>query len=308
MATIASIINKATGGSSVALGTGGKGIGSFFKKVVSIWLTPNGFKYDSARTLDDSYVAELQATGKLVILKGIKTFSDNSEDDVNETLEDGTIQVARLGLHAFAVQFINGVYFHTALHSLNSQGEYDVALVDRENNILGTQAVDGSFKGFSVGMIQGKQLSFGTDSVGQKEGLGLQLTERSEIDKTPAYLSSESLGTFKPKTKDGVNEVLVSYNAVPANAATTIVVKAVLRQDGSAFTGLAVGDFIVKVNGTTSNPTAASEVNGVYTLTVPAKSTNEVVEVSLYDNTNNRGVIVLDGTPYKSNTESAVVV
>lgn len=309
MATISNILNVVSCGLNASLGTGTKGCEAFFKKVSSFWLTQEGFKFDGARTLDEDYVQELQAEGKLIVLKGIKTFTDNSEDDVLETLEDGTIQTARLGLYQFAVQFINGLYYHSALHSLSSFGAYDVLFVDNDDNILGTAASDGSLKGFTVGQLQASKLSFATDAVGQKQGLMLQLTERSEVDSNYVYVQGSGLD-FSPKQIDGVNEVVLSFASAPANLATTISVKAVLKQDNSVFTGAAFGDFLLKVDGVTGNPTGGDDsvTAGTYVLTVAALATNEVLDISLYDNVNNRAAIELDNCLYKSNTATATVV
>jgi len=310
MAIISSILNIVSCGLNASLGTGTKGCESFFKKVSSIWLTSEGFKFDGTVALTEEYVQQLQAEGKLIILKGIKTFADNSEDDVLETLDDGTSQVARLGLYQFALQFINGLYFQSALTSLNSFGAYDVMFVDNENNILGTKASDGSLKGFSVGMLQAGRFAFATDSTGQKQALTMQLTERDEVDSSYVFVQSAQIAPYKPKSTDGVNEVVLSYTAIPADDGTTISVKAVLKQDGSAFTGAVFGDFNLKVDGVTGNPTDGTDsvTAGTYVLTVAAISTNEVLAISLYDNSNSRAAIEVDNDLYKSNTVSATAV
>lgn len=308
MATISNILNLVSCGLTASLGTGTKGCEAFFKKVSSLWLTPEGFVFDGTRILDEEYVQELQAEGNLIVLKNIRTFTDNSEDDVLETLDDGTSQVARLGLYQFVMMFINGLYFQAALTSLNSFGQYDVIFVDKENNILGTQSTDGSLKGFSAGMVQASRFSFATDTTGQKQGITVQLTERSEVDSNYIYIQGSGL-TFSPKKIDGVNEVNLAYTAIPADGETSISVKATLRQDGSILTGADYTDFLVKVNSATSNPTAGNDSTtpGTYVLTVTAVATNEVLDTSLYDNSNNRTAIELDNVLYKSNTVSATV-
>jgi hypothetical protein len=308
MATIANIINLIDCGLSATYGTGSQGCKAFFKNVASIWLTPTGFKFDSSETLNEAYAQELQAQGKLIVLKGVTAFTDNSEDTVTETYDDGTKQVVRKGKYEFAIEFINGLYFQAALNSLNSFERYDITLIDSENNILGTLAEDGSQKGFSAGMIQVAKYTFGTGSAGAKQGLMVQLTEPDELDDTFGFISGKSLAPFKPKNLDGVNEVVLSFNTAPADAATTLVVKAVLKQGGGAFSGAAFGNFLLKVDGVTSNPTAATEVSGVYTLTVSALSTNEVLALSLYNNTDSYPAIELDNVMYKSNTLTGVVV
>jgi hypothetical protein len=310
MATIANIINLVKCGAGAVLGTGTKGCKPFLKKVSAIWLTANGFKFDGSRDLDEDYIKELQAEGKLIVLKGVRTFTDNSQDDTIDELEDGTKQVARLGLYEFMLEFINGLYFNAALNSLSSYGNYDILFIDREGNILGTKASDGSLKGVTAGMIQSQRLMWATDSQAQRERLAFQLLERSEIDKDYVFIQREQLD-FNPGQVDGINEVVLSYAVAPSDLDTQLTIKAVTKQDGKAFTGADYSDFLVKVNGATNNPTAGddSATAGTYVLTgISALATNDVVVSELYDNVNSRDVITLDTDLYKSDEISATVV
>jgi hypothetical protein len=313
MATISDILNVVQCGLGNTLGTGTKGCEAFFKKTASLWITKRGFKYDSTRTLNNAYIEELKASGDLIILKGVKTFEDNSSDDTIETLSDQTSSVASLGLYQFTYGFTKGLGFLSALASLRSFNSYDVAFVDVENNILSTSASDGSMKGFSTNMLNPSRLSFATDSEGiQKQYITLQLSERDELDTDRrVFVDKGSLESgFYPKTIDGVNEVVLSFTAVPTDTDTSISVKATLKQDGSAFTGASYTDFLITKNGTTANPTAGNDnaTAGTYVLTVAALATNDVLKISLYDNSNSRIGIVLDSEVFKSNTDSVVVV
>lgn len=310
MAQLSNILNLVTCGLGSVYGTGTKGCEAFFKKVASVWLTPDDFTFDGAQTLNETYAQQLQAEGKLIVLKGVKTFSDNSEDDVLETLDDGTSQVARLGLYQFAVQFINGLYYQKALTSLNSFGAYRVLFVDTEGNILGTQASDGSLAGFTLGMLQAGRFMFATDTTGQKQALSMQLLDRKEVDSDHVFISHKQLGSFNPKKLDGVNEVSLEFTAVPTDTATSISVKATLKQDGSAFTGADYQNFLLKVDGVTANPTAGddSATAGTYVLTVGALSTNEELVIELYDVSNSREAIEIDNVLYKSDTATTTVV
>ncbi len=312
MATISEILNVVQCGLGNPLGTGTVGCKASLKKTASLWFTKRGFKYDSTKILNDAYISELKSAGKLIIVKGIKTFEDNSTDDTIETLSDKTSSVASLGLYQFNVKFVNGLAFQAALTSLRSFNSYDVTMVDGDNNIFGTKATDGSLKGFSTNMVNPGRLSFLTDSEGsQKQSLAFQLSDRDEVDSNYIFVDNKSLESgFSPKSIDGVNEVVLSFTAVPVNAATSISVKATLKQDGSAFTGVLYSDFLINKNGTSSNATAGSDssTTGTFVLTVAALATDDVLDISLYDNTNSRIGVVLDGEVYKSNTTSTVVV
>lgn len=307
MAALQTIYNLVECGASAVLGTGTKGCTQFLKKATSIWITPKGFKYDGTATLDETYAQLEQAKGNLIILKGVKSFTDNSSEDVIETLEDGTEQIANLGMYKFTATFINGLAFHAALHSLNSFGSYDITFVDRDGNILGTKASDGSLKGFSVGMLQGGRLAFPTDTVGQKESITFQFLTRKELDTNYIYVQQAQLNGFEPQNLDGVNEVVLE-GAIPGNAATTWVVTAKNKQNQSAFVGGLTGDFQLKRNGVVESQTVVESPSGTYTFTVAAIGAGETWTVSLYDTANTRAVIKQDTDLYKSNVESKIAV
>ena len=308
MAALSTIYNLVLCGLGAVLGTGTKGCKQFLKKATSLWFVPDGFEFDGTQTLNETYAQLLQAQGNLIVLKGAKTFTDNSSEDVIETLEDGTKQVATLGLYEFALTFINGLAFHAALHSLNSFGSYNVLFVDRDGNILGTKADSGALKGFSLNMLQGMKLSFPTDSVGQKEGLTFQLSNRQELDTDYVYISQDNLGTFNPQNLDGINEVVLAYSVAPGDTDTTIVTTAKLKQNQQAFVGATTAEFLLTLEGSTLTKTTAETPDGTYTHTVAALSANEVVTAQLYDTANSRAVIELDNDLYKSNTITATVV
>ena len=301
MALLNTIYNLVECGANAVLGTGTKGCKQTLKKAASLWLTPSGFKLDGSQTLNETYIQSLQAAGNLIILKGLKTFTDNSSEDIIETLEDGTKTVATLGFYEFAVQFINGLAFHAAIHSLNSYGSYDVIFVDRDGNLFGTKASDGSLKGFSIGMLQGAKLGWASDSTGQKEGIMFQLTNRSELDINYIYIQQTQLGTYYPQNQDGVNEVELTFDAVPADAATTIVVSARNKANQGLWLGGVSANFVVTRNGVVESQTV-SESNGVYTFTIAAVVAAEEFGVSL------NGVITQDGDLYKSATVTSIAV
>jgi hypothetical protein len=308
MAAQNTIYNLVLCGLSAVLGTGTKGCKQFLKKATALWFVPDGFEFDGAETLDETYIKLLQAQGNLIALKGAKTFTDNSGEDVIETLEDGTKQVATLGMYEFALTFINGLAFHAALHSLNSFGSYNVLFVDRDGNILGTKSASGNLKGFSLNMLQGMKLSFPSDSVGQKEGIGFQMSTRKELDSDYIYISQDQLGSFQPQLVDGINEVVLAYDSVPVDAATEIVVTAKLKQNQNAFTGALTTDFLITKDGATESQTVVESPSGTYTFTVAALSSNEVLTAQLYDSVNTRPIIAMDADLYKSSEITTTVI
>ena len=307
MGILNNIMNLVACGGSAVLGTGTKGCVPYLKKTKDLWIITRGFIFDGTRTLDKTYTDELQASGKLIVVNGIRTFTDNSGEDQIETLEDGTEQVTTLGLYKFLVQFTNGLYFHAALNSLSSFGQYDVLFVDTAGNILGTEAPNGSLKGFSVGMIQGQKLTFATDTAAQREGLAFQLTERAELDESYVYIQKQA--GFDPRVLEGVNQVVLTYVNEPVGTDTILTIKAVSQQSGAPIGGIPHTDFLVKKNSVVSNPMSGgdSAIAGTYVLTILPLEQSDIVDSSLYNNISNSVGISLDGSLYKSNTISATV-
>lgn len=307
MATLANIQNLIACGSAAVLGTGSRGCRPFLKKVSSLWFTPAGFEYDGARDLDEEYVRELQAEGKIIVLNGIRAFTDNTPDNTNEELEDGTIQTLRLAKYQFQANFVRGFHFNAALASLSSFGNYDTTFVDTDGNVLGTESLAGNLKGFTTGMIQSDKITWASDSAGQREGLQWQLLERAEVD-TDYVLIQRTQLDFNPNLVDGVNEIKLAMTT-PVSGATTLVVKATRAQDGGAFVGAVLANFLVQKDGATIAPTGVAESpNGTYTFTVPATALNEVYTADLFNSIDNVEVITMDNTPYKSKVTSATVV
>lgn len=305
MATISNIMNLVACGAAAVLGTGTNGCRPFFKKVASIWLLPSGTVFDSAEELNLAYVQTLQAQGNLIILKGIENFADNTPDNVTEEFESGIKKHVRKAKYEFLAQFSKGMYFNAALDYLNSDGSYDAILVDIEGNILGTQSNSGSLKGFTLGMLQKSKLTWATDSTAQREGIMFQMTVPNEFDRDYVYIQNTQLD-FNPENLDGINEIVLSLST-PSDGDTSVTIVAKRKQDGGAFTGAAFGDFLVTVDGTTRNPTGGNDsvTSGNYVLTgLSAIATGNVVNASLFDNSNNRSVINLANTLYKSNQVS----
>jgi len=309
MSALNTIYNLVECSGASVLGTGSSGCVQDLKKVVSLWITPDNFEFSGTETLDEDYVQQLKAEGNLIILNKIKTFTDNSSEDIVETLDDGTKQVATLGLYEFMAKFIKGSAHQAALTSLNSFGAYRMCFVDRENNIMGTGQSENTFKGFSVGMLQGGKYEFATDSTGAKQSIMFQFTDRTEFDLDYVFISKEQLEPYRPLREDGIHEVVLSYASVPANASTEIVVKATMKQNGQPFTGAVQSNFLITRQGATITPSGFAESpNGTYTFTVTANSTNDVITSRLYDSSNNRAGIVLSDDVYKSAIVSTTVV
>lgn len=301
------ILNLINCGASAVYGTGSRGCKAALERVSSIWLTPTGTEFDADADFDLDYIQELQANGDLIVLKGVQGWTDNTPDDVTEDLEGGTKLFVRGGKYEFEASFINGLFFNQALNSLNSQGSYDAIFVDVSGNILGTKSLTGSLKGFTLGMLRAKKLTWGSDTAAQREGIMMQLLERIEVDQNWYFIQGSQLD-FTPTSIDGINEVELDLS-VPS-AGTSITVKAKMKVGGKPFTGAAFGQFLATKNGATSNPTAGddSTTAGTYVLTVPSFAADDDITIRLYDNSNNRPGVIIDNALWKSNVDSETAV
>lgn len=307
MAALNTIYNLVACGLDSVLGTGSKGCIQQLLKATSLWIVPNGFEFDGDETLDSTYIQKLKAEGNLIILNDIQTFTDNSSDDVLETLDSGIEQVATLGLYKFNVQFIKGLAYHAALTSLNSFGSYSVLFIDRGGNVLGTKGRNGGLTGFAIGMLQADRLMFATDSTGSKEGISFQLTRRYELDTDYVFISNTELAPFNAQREDGVLEVVLSL-AIPTDTATTLVATAKNKQNGKPWVGGVTSDFLITRNGATLSQTVVESPDGTYTFTVTAVDANDNISLKLFDSSGNTSGIIKDTDVYKSNTTSVVVI
>lgn len=307
MATLINILYLVQCGASAILGTGTTGCKQFLKRVVSVWLHPDGFVFDPTETFSLAYIETEQKKGNIIVLKDIVEFTVNTSEDQVETLPDGTMQTVTLGKYAFALKFINGLAFMAALRSLASFGDYNATFIDRDNNIMGTKADNGSLKGMSIGMLQNDPLSFASDTEAQKEGLKFQFTDRDEIDQDYAFIQGSQLD-FSPKRLDGIQQVDIAITT-PVNLDTTFVAKMTLRQNKKPFVGAVLADVVVQVNGATVTPSGVVESpDGTYTFTVAALATNDVVTVQLFDTANTYSVVKVGSVLAQSKTATSTVI
>ncbi|MFK7947856.1 MAG: hypothetical protein AB8G11_09710, partial [Saprospiraceae bacterium] len=280
MATIIELKDLVNCGVGSNLGTGSKGCQAILKATTSIWLTRTGFKFDKTADIssDSSYVKQLQAEGKLIILKGVKEFTTNREENVTETDGDGTIRVVRKGLYAFNAMFKKGFNYQSALSSISSFGAYDALFVDSDGNILGTVANDGSLKGITTGMVEADGISFSTFTETMSQGLTFQFLDRTEVDVDYFFISAKELNWY-PQRLDGVNQAVVSFDAIPTDGATTFNATVKFKQGSKPITGLVVGNFLFKNQGATVVPTSVVEgTDGTYAFTVATVNTDNKLE------------------------------
>jgi len=299
-------LNVLSCSSSDVVGTGLAGCRNDRKRVVALGLLSKGTVLTG--DLDKAYVQELQQTGKLIYLKGVITFADNTPDPTIITREGSGYKTLVSELpYEYLATFDNGQNFQKALKSISGNGNYDLILWDVDDVIWLTQNLAGDTKGYALGMHNsGKYVgNDGTNAASQT--LMLQLTERSEVDERMSFVAPSD---FSSNDIDGINNVKITIDPL-ADASTSIVFSPYLSDGSHLVEGLTIPNLKVTRNGAVIVPTAISytTTEGKVTLTVSANASSDVVTVQLWDATLVKPVILSPADVlYKSNVATASVV
>ena len=277
MATVGELLNKGKCalGDSLGLETS-KGCATLLTSAKTIVLIHPNEEIKSDATLE-SELERLFLAGKIDFARGVQNFEENGSDDATETLPDDTMRVTNEGKYTFLATFTDGLYKNKALHSKKGFKRWNTMIID-QNGIFGVKTETG-LKGFTTGMIQPAKITFPSPSQGQVEGLRFQFLERYELDEDFGFIMDSSLKKMK-----GVTEVALSYVNEPADADTTVTVKATLAMDTSVlYEGGEFGDFKITAGGTANDPTAGddSTTAGTYPLTVTALAAGVEVITSM---------------------------
>jgi hypothetical protein len=292
--------------SSDVVGTGLAGCRIDRKRVVAIGLLAKGTVLSG--TIDKDYIQNLQQLGKLIYLKGVITFADNTPDPTIITREGSGYKTLVSELpYEYLATFDNGQNFQKALKSISGNGNYDLVLWDVDDVMWLTQNLAGDVKGFALGMHNsGKYVgNDGTNAASQT--LMLQLTERSEVDERMSFVTPED---FSSNDLDGVNDVKISIEPT-ADASTEIIFSPYLIDGSHLVEGLTLSDLKVTRNGSLITPTAISYVTneGKVTITVTANAVNDIITIQLWDSVLAKPVILSPADVlYKSNVATVSVV
>lgn len=248
--------------------------------------------------------------GIAVPLIGASAFEPLSSEDSMYTYSSG-VEIQNLdGLAKYKLTFDSGHHFYKEMAKLKGFKNLDFLIGDNAGNWRMVINSDGSYSGFQAGMVL-PEITKDRVSGGDPESKSLQVQfiNRREWDEDYVILDRDNLEN-DPEDFQGVNAVTLAYDTVPADLDATIVVSAILESDRTtAIEGLEDADFLVTVDNATVAITTVTEVNGIYTITIPALGVAEVVDVQLYDSTVNKNVIIEpSGVTYRSNVASATVI
>lgn len=308
-------IFKINCGASGIKGTGTHNCPFNVKRTSVLIFTPAGFEYEEAFSL--AYLQTLQQEGKAVVLAKVTAVEDLTAAD-NETTDTGSniITVAGKSPRTFAFTFRNGLYFDKAIRTIESFGQYDVTYLDEALSFLYTASGEGLntvVKGFTVGMLAVDPYKAGNGADNAFSRLRLQEIYRSEFDQDAAWTVSTE-HNVRIASLDGVNDAIVTIEAIPEAGDTTVVfsVKTAADKKSIDLGGLVAADLQLTKDGVVVAFTGAPTQNTTtlqYTGTVAAAFVaGEVLTLRLNNATYTTGIIKKGNRLYKSNTATTTVV
>lgn len=310
MATISSIANLVNGCAGGTVSTGKLGCNVQFGEPRHLIGLKAGLEIDASAEFNQAFINSLVQAGNAVPLIGASSFEDMSSEDSVFTYSSG-IELQNLdGLPKYKLTFDEGHQFYKEMSKLKGFKNLDFIIGDNEGNWKLVKKSNGNYKGFAAGQVlpmATKHKVSGGDI--ESKSITVQLLSRLETDTNYDILLRANLEN-DPEDFNGVNAVSIAFDVVPSDADTSLVVSTLLDADRKTVVeGLAKENFLVTVDGATATIATATEVNGVYTLAIPAIATAEVLTVQLYDSSVNKNVIISDsGATFRSNILNATVI
>lgn len=307
MGLINQIVNNLSCGANAQLGTGTKFCPQDIENPTVVVFAEKGTKIAPADDFNLAYFQEMQQKGQLIVLNGVVSFTDNtSENEVGTRESTGIKYGTMLPPYDFTFTFDNGLQYYKALAKLEGSKNYDMFLFDVKNDMFGALDRQGNFRGLDC-----QYIGVGSYKIGKENAQNLMVQlSRSDFDNSVAWIANENLDFTAEQDLDGYNDIDIVLTA-PLNLSTLMSFKVYAKANNKLvpLTGLAISDLLLKVDGSTITPTLlTSSVDGEYTITTTAYSTGDVVSLQLYDGALNASIINVDGTMYKSNVATTVVV
>ena len=308
MGQISQIVNNLSCGANALMGTGTKFCPQDIKNPTLVVFVEKGTKIAPADDFNLAYMQELQQTGKAIVLSNVVSFTDNTGENETGTRESTGIKYGTMLLpYDLTFVFDNGIHFYKALAKLEGSKNYDIFIFDVKNDMFGALDRQGNFKGLDC-----QYVGIGNYKIGKENSQSLMVqVSRSQFDNDVAGIANENLDFTAEQDLDGYNDIDILLTA-PANSDTALAIKVYAKSNNKlvALTGLAKEDFLLKVDGVsvTISILTPGVIAGEYTLNVPSFSTGDAVALQLYDSVLNASIINLDGTMYKSNVATTVVV
>lgn len=259
-----------------------------------ITVPTNWFLDTETGTFDMAYVQEQIQAGEFTPFLVATNFTDNSEEDVFETLNSGVQVPVRDGKPLFTYEYNNGYCWHSAAYTHNGFKNRNVILV-WDNDVFGFASTAGgtAIKGLTTGYIKTANFMNNDGTVGSKTNISLQLLDPFQYNSEMVLLNSENTDVSADEVR-GIVDAMLSVPTVPATTDTTVDVKVVAHCNQAIdILGLTADDFVVTDK--TVDTATYNATTGLYELTVtPAFATGETFTVKLNDGTYD-AVVTADG-------------
>ena len=243
--------------------------------------------------------------GKLHQVINSYAFEDTTPESERSTSSVGLMESVRAGKPMYNFTFKKGLGFHKAVYSLKGQNRWDAMFYFTKGILMAHNTSKTALKGFNAGMLDVDSYKFKVGAETEFSKATLQLVSAEEFNTRWVFFPYEEIG-FNALEIDGVVQSEVSIISALYASDTTIEVTLVDGYNSSiSYASLfdTVGDWKVLVDGVSVTISAVSITGNYATLTIPAVSGGEVVDVSL------KGIVADDELKYyKSNTAKTTVV
>lgn len=223
--------------------------------------TPQNFKFSAADSVDETKWQDALLNPKasrIYLWPFFVSFEDISEEAQYEETALAYLLV-RDGNYRYRAGIKENLCIHKAMYTHRSSQDR-VFLIDDQNQIIGTTNDAGDFMGLSLQLLNTEKMKFSDGSVSTKSPIVIALSNNKEFDKDGAILTADFVNTLQ-------RIVDVELTVISASA-TTIVVDAKVKCDGTMVNGLVLADFLLKTTlGAAQTITSIAENDGRYTLT-----------------------------------------
>lgn len=311
MATISEIVNNLSCGTGQQAGTGLKFCPQDIKDPKVVVFAEKGLALEPPLGTDFNlaFLQTLQQKGKLIILNRIVSFTDNTSENETATRESSGIKYGTmLPPYDYTFTFDNGVHFYRNLSKLEGSKNLDMFIFDVKNDMFGTLTRQNKFRGFDLLYV-----GVGPYKAGKENSQTLMVQfDRTQFDTSVAWISNENLDFTATTDLDGYNDVEIKIIA-PTDSTSIVNFNIFAKANNKlvALTGLDVSDFKLIFNGATEIPLSIvpNGLDGAYTFNLANPvSAGYVISLELFDNTLLTSIINLEGTMFKSNIATTVVV
>lgn len=308
MNTLSMILNVIACGLSELLGTGRRGCSFDFRTARVLIFLDKSVKILPTETPNLLYFRNLAKKGKAIICNGVVDYSnDTPEDDMGTRANTGEMYLTLKHPYKWKFTFDSGLNYAKALMQLESNGQYDIMLMDEKGDLLLAKNSDGSARGLDLGLLNTGAYVMGNDN---SISITVQV-KREDFDRNSSYIESKSLD-FQARDLEGFDNVYFQFAPV-APLATKLFLSS-LFGDKSHFANDYINTNIrIKKSGV---PLTISAINFVsneadkrYEITIPATSLGEVYTAETFDAADSTRIILNPlGFLSKSNIATVTVV